>query len=213
MTNKTVVLALLLLTSSIFLSGCGPKKDTSLPTPTPPPRSFSLNISEQPYISLIPRSDGHEIKISLKTWIPSLTKIEYEFIYLAQSEGLEIEKGASGDLTADKTEENILLGTASCTNGCKYKYDEGVTGGKVILNLINQQGQVLSLEYPWSLNRQSDITKKGKIELPSENFSENFKERGGDFYTVIKNPTAYSIFGSSRLIKDVPLTGSTPTSP
>lgn len=211
MTRKTLILTLPLF--AIFLSGCTQKQNVSLPTPTPPPRSWQLTPEEKPYLNLIPRNDGHEIKLSLKDWSTSVTKIEYEFIYIAQDNDLEIEKGASGDLSSDKMEEKILLGTSSCTNGCKYKYDYGITGGKVILNLINKSSQVLSLEYPWSLQSQSEINKKGKIELKSESFSQNFTQRGGDFYTIVKNPQNYSIFSSSRLIKDVPLTGSSTSSP
>ena len=42
-----------------------------------------------------------------------------------------MEKGV-GDtvkLTSNSFEKDLLLGTESCTNGCKYKFDEGVVGG------------------------------------------------------------------------------------
>jgi len=191
--------------ATFVLSACGKTATVVAPVPTATPRSFELSDAEKPYISLIPRTDGHQITLKVTNIPASISKIEYEFIYTAVDGTNQIEKGASGNLDPKtKTQDDILLGTASCTNGCKYKYDEGVTGGLINLILTNNDGQVAVTEQPWFLQSSSQVKKTGKIVWSEENISEKIDYKLSSFFTVIKNPVAYSIFSTSDLIRDVP---------
>lgn len=159
-----------LLVSSFILSACGTKKTVSTATPTPIPREFIITDDQKPAVLLTAREDGHELTLKLNKIDPVFTKIEYELIYTASDSGLEIEKGVSGNIESkdiqngSSVDRKILLGTESCTNGCKYKYDAGVNGGTLNLTLITKDNQVASLEMPFTLT-----STKGK------NFTVTFK--------------------------------------
>lgn len=151
-----------------LLSSCGTKKTVSTATPTPIPRELSITENQKPTVKLTPREDGHELTLNISHVDPIFSKIEYELIYTASDAGLDIEKGVSGnietkDLVNGISERKILLGTESCTNGCKYKYDTGINGGTLNMTLITNDNQVVSVEMPFTLT-----STKGK------NFAVNF---------------------------------------
>lgn len=155
-TSKFLITSLVLLSSTLILSSCGAKKPVVTAAPTPVPRELTITDDQKPTIALTPREDGHELTLNISKINSIFTKIEYELIYTAQDSGLSIEKGVSGnvepkDLTNGQVERKILLGTESCTNGCKYKYDAGVNGGSLNLTLITKDNQVASLEMPFTL--------------------------------------------------------------
>jgi hypothetical protein len=146
---------------------------------------------EKPIVKLIPRSDGHELKLSIEKIPESIKQIEYELIYSATDNNLEIEKGLGDTLTLESQniERKLLLGTESCTSGCKYKYDEGITGGTLSLIFITKQNQVIPYETEFSLQSGSQIKKAGgEMSLPVENYQikiENLKTNS--FYLLLKN--------------------------
>lgn len=155
----------LVLLSSLFLSACGKTQIAPAPSPSPVPREYVLSETDKPQISLIPRTDGHELTLKLANIKPIFSKVEYELVYTASDQGLEIEKGVSGtaeskDIVDGKFERKILLGTESCTNGCKYKYDAGVNGGTLSLTLNTSDNQVASMVLPFTL---SLVKSKGYI--------------------------------------------------
>lgn len=150
---KFLTIALVLLFSSFFLSACGKKV---APTPiqtTSTPKSIEFKNEEKPTISLIPRADGHELKLKIENIPQNITQIEYELLYTAADNGLEIEKGVGDTVKLDSRniERDLLLGTASCTNGCKYKYDEGISNGTLSLTFITADNQIASYEGSFTL--------------------------------------------------------------
>jgi len=203
---KKIILSILVF--SLVLSGCGKKKtaDTSQQATPTTTEMTELVLTEKPYISLIPRQDGHELKLKV-TKIPSIIKqIDYELVYTAKSEGSEIEKGVGDTVknVSSSIEKDLLLGTASCTNGCKYKYDDGVTGGTVTLTLITADNQSATIEAPFSIKSIAQVKKSGTMDLSTENFSTKVTDKSGSFYTLIKNDKVYSLFSNNGLIKDLP---------
>ncbi len=154
-----------------FLGGFNKRNQgkPALPQPTPRPE-YQIQDEEKPVIKLIPRQDGHELKLVVEKIPSGLTEVEYELIYLAESEAGEFERGA-GDLISlsggEKSfERDILLGTASCTTGtCKYKYDEGVTGGTLTLRFTREDGQVFGFKGEFSLVSDTDELKTAKEEI------------------------------------------------
>jgi hypothetical protein len=163
---------------------------------------IELEPKDRPYISLIPRTDGHELKLRIENIPSKVTQIEYELIYTAKDKasGLEMEKGV-GDTIKDisKTiERDLLLGTSSCTNGCKYAYDEGVIGGTLSLTFNTKAGQAI-YESDFTLTTSSEI-KNGGLNIPSENFSVSATTATkNDYFVLIKN------FGSkeSKTVSDI----------
>jgi len=192
---------LFLLLVSLFLSSCGKKTAQNTITPTPVPRLFEMPQSERPYVSLVPRDDGHMIYLKLSNIPDYVSQIEYELLYSATDEGNEIEKGV-GDTIKDikKTiERALLLGTESCTSGCKYKYDEGVYGGVLTLNFITKDGQIATFETPFALQSSAQLKKAGSMTLPTVDFKVVSAPSDKNFYILLKNYgiNGYSIFSAN----------------
>lgn len=203
---KKIILTLAL--SSLLLSACGPKTTVNT-TPSPTPKVVELSLKDRPYISLIPRTDGHELKLKIDNIPSSITSIEYELLYSASDNGLEIEKGVGDTLkTITKNmERDLLLGTASCTNGCKYKYDAGITGGTLSLNFITNGSQTATYQTTFVLKTSADIKKDGGLSLTDEKFSIKASPVGNNYYILMKNfgvptgssaITAYTVFANDN---------------
>lgn len=181
----------LILISVLILSACG-KKTTVTVTPTPTPRLVEMATANRPKISLTPRADGHELTLKIDLISSTISKIEYEVTYTAVDNGLEIEKGASGiieptDIATGKAERKILLGTESCTSGCKYKYDAGITGGNVNLTFTTANSQISTFNSPFILRSTAEIKKAGKLIWAEENFTSTPKLSSNNYYIVIKD--------------------------
>jgi len=166
-----------LIAASILLAACGSGSNTSKITPTPTTKAVEMPVSERPMISLTPSADGHYLDLKLAGVPASITSIEYEVLYDATDNGSQIEKGI-GDtvkLITSTIDKNLLLGTESCTNGCKYSYDKGIVGGELTINFIDNNGQESTFDTPYVLKTTADINKAGALTLPTDNFSSNPK--------------------------------------
>lgn len=142
-----------ILACTVFLSGCAKKTSVETPPgqimPTPvPTRPVEETIKERPYVSLTISSDVHWLTLDIKNIKKGTTGLEYELTYFADFEGNRIERGVStGGKPVELSNQSeyskkLLLGSASCTTGtCKYKYDENVNEGKLILTLIGSGGK------------------------------------------------------------------------
>lgn len=204
----------IILTSSLVLSGCSSKKKSPpvsnnlAPSPTQiPVKTPEEAAKDGPFFSLIPSTDGHWLTIEIKN-IPSETKsLEYELIYQAEFEGNLVERGVStlgSPVELDDSATNgsnkkefskkILLGTASCTTVCKYKYDEGVKEGTFTL-ILNKTSSKEKYESPFTLLKGSG----GKSGLFS-------KDEIFNFNSTNLSPNAVFIVVSTIGIP-IPLTG------
>lgn len=203
---KSLIVISLVLFSGLFLSACGKKKTTNNAAPTPPPRAMEMKDEDKPYISLTPREDGHLLKLKISKIPSSIKQVEYELIYKAEDEGMEIEKGVGDTIKEIKggvIEKDLLLGTESCTNGCKYKYDNGVTGGTVILTMITGDGQVATTEQPFLLRSTAEIKKAGGFSM-EDGFEVKAVPAANEYFVVLKNygfngtlaKEIYSVFSS-----------------
>jgi hypothetical protein len=197
---NVLILIAIIISSSFLLSACT-KKTTTTPTKnTQATKQIELTADEKPYISLIPRADGHELKFKVIDIPSKFSTVEYELIYIAEDEDLEIEKGVSGTIKLDSSNfgKDLLLGTSSCTNGCKYKYDEGITGGVLTLTLTTEDKKYFSFETPFVIKSSAEINKEKSIKLTQENFEiKATTTTKNDFFIAIKNiKSAYSVFSS-----------------
>jgi len=153
---------------SILLFGCT-KKTTTTKKATPAPiRTFELQEADKPDVKLTSREDGHMLYLKIDKIPNFIASIEYELLYNASEEGMEIEKGLGDTLKIEGTSlsRDLLLGTESCTSGCKYKYDEGITGGTLNLTLITKDGQSALIEKTFTLKKDTK-TKKWTITFQS----------------------------------------------
>ncbi len=109
----------------------------------PKPEIKALALEELPIVNLTAKNNGRELVLGIKTKqnFATLEKVEYELIYYLK-DGLS--RGAMGEieLSNGEGEKEILLGTCS-RDVCRY--DEGVTGGKVIITLT-KENQLHSFE-------------------------------------------------------------------
>lgn len=189
---------LFLLCTVPLLFACT-KKSAPAPTPTPTPRLVQLSSDQYPHLSLIPRADGRSLKFRLNQISPDFSSLEYELIYTATDGEIQIEKGYGDEVKIEGTEfeRDLLLGTESCTNGCKYKYDEGVTGGQINLTFYTKTGQVATYQTPFRLVNSTDINSLKKLDLEDQ-FSVGFTSLPKNiFLIVLKNNQKYSVFSSS----------------
>ena len=193
---------LVLLLSTFFLSACGKKTTTNKIVPSPVAQKLELSEQEKPIISLVPRADGHELKLIIDNIPSNISEIEYELIYSAVDEGLEMEKGVGDTIkvTSKNIQRDLLLGTSSCTNGCKYKYDQGIVGGTLSLTFLTSDNQSLLYETPFVLKTSADIKKDGGLSLSLENFQIKGSVTGkSDYFILIKNlPSYYSVFSNGN---------------
>lgn len=205
----------LVLTFALLLSACGAKTTATI-TPTPPQKVFNIPLAQRPYVSLIPSDDGHTINLKIDNISTNITQIEYELLYTAVDQGNEIEKGVGDTIKNIKNVVNksILLGTESCTSGCKYNYDAGVVGGTISLNFITADNQQASYQAPFTLKSAADIKKAGNLlTLPTEKLSIKTALSGAGYYILMKNyNNNYTVFGSSaNTSKFISITPSTVT--
>lgn len=201
---KIFSLSLVIVVSSFFLSGCGKKKtETTTNAPTKSAqKELIMSEAEKPIVSLIPREDGHELKLKIDNIPSTITQIDYELIYSATENGLTMEKGV-GDtvkITSKNIEKDLLLGTSSCTNGCKYKYDTGISEGTLSLIFYTNDNQSATYETPFILKTSADIKKDGGLNLKGEEFTiKASTTTKNDYFVVIKNyPSYYSVFSNSK---------------
>lgn len=192
----------IILLSTIFLSACGKKPATNKIIPTPITKILELSDSDKPIISLVPRQDGRELKLIIDNIPQSISEIEYELIYSAVDEGLEMEKGVGDTIkvTSKNIQRDLLLGTSSCTNGCKYKYDKGIVGGTLSLTFLTSDNQSLHYETPFVLKTSADIKKDGGLSLILEKLQiKGTVTSKNDYFVLIKNlPDYYSVFSSGN---------------
>jgi hypothetical protein len=204
--KKTIIIAVSLiavvLLTLIFVLTHGKKNTTTTTTTktTQNAKEIQLSADEMPTVNLIPREDGHQLTLKV-TNIPSkFASVDYELVYSAMDQGLEIDKGVSGTVspTDQSFQEDLLLGTSSCTAGCKYSYDEGVTGGTLSLTLTTSDKQYVTFETPFVLRNSTQINKDKNLSLTEENFTINGTVTSkNDFFIAIKNfKSIYSVFSS-----------------
>jgi hypothetical protein len=198
-----ILIPIILLISILIFIITRDKKTTTIPIQnTPTSKKIELDIEEKPYISLIPRADGHELKLKVNNIPSKFSTAEYELIYTAEDGNIEIEKGVSGTvkLTNSNFEKDLLLGTSSCTNGCKYRYDEGITGGVLSLILATEDKEYITFETSFNLKNSTEINKAKGIKLSQENIEIKATTTSrNDFFIFIKNfKPVYSIFSSGN---------------
>lgn len=158
----------------------------SAPEPTTSPLVVSAIIEENPYVSLTPDSAGHELELEIKN-IKKANVVEFELSYMAA----EFSRGAIGEIKTEGKEslvKKILLGSESCSGTgpervCRRKYDEGVTGGVLLLR-FRKENKSQKEEVSFHLQKGSD---KEGLSSQDSHFSFQGKLSSSTFY--VTHPT------------------------
>ena len=144
-----ILLVIVVLGGGIFWLMKGRKGSVAPTGPTSAPETI-LPLEKRPYVILVPRNDGHEIKLEV-TNINEAETIDYELLYMAG----DASRGVIGSVEL-KGEKNFTrdLTLGSCSkNVCKY--DEGVTGGTLNLKLKGDKTQKYELPFKLSVGKEA----------------------------------------------------------
>ncbi|MBP8591231.1 hypothetical protein KBI33_02030 [Candidatus Shapirobacteria bacterium] len=153
-----VVLVILAGGLIIFLQKGGEKGSSPTISPTPQVnRIIPLTIGEMPHLVLTPKENNHYLVLKLKR-VKNADGVEFELIYELED---QISRGISGkiDLMGEEAEKELMLGT--CSSGT-CRFDEGVTGGEIILNLL-QGNQIRSLNAKFVIFEKESTSPDEKI--------------------------------------------------
>jgi hypothetical protein len=142
----------LIVASASLLAGCGAAKPAASPTPVPKPPEVvnTIPVSDRPFVTLRPNTDGRGLILVLQDLKKPATAGEYEIEYQTGT----LLQGAFGRLAMSPlpNEKNILLG--SCSAGGKCTYHENVTGGSILLRFTDPEKYALKND--WSYHKNTD---------------------------------------------------------
>ena len=156
-------IALVILGGGFFLIRSS-KKQVTEETTAKIPHIETIDSEKLPYLRLTPKENNHKLLLSILD-AKGFEKVEYELIYELE-DGLT--RGATGDMNlTEKNQKEILLGT--CSSG-KCKYDEGVTGGELIINL-QKDDKLYSFQTKFVLLQKGDnfTSDDEKITITAQN--------------------------------------------
>ena len=104
-----------------------------------------IAVSERPYITITPLSDGHNLNISVIEVKKDATEVEYELEYQAGT----LLQGAFGqfNLSSLPSTEKILLGSCSAGGACSYHED--VQGGTLLTQFDGKESYALKSRWKY----------------------------------------------------------------
>ena len=153
-------LVLFLGVGASWLFWWGRKDNQSSPAPQglTPTRAVQPTLSEKkkPNIDLNINANRSGGLLTVSGIDEDFVELEYELIYLAKSDGQEIERGVAGGPIevgdVRKVSEDLLFGTESCTTGvCHQHIDKNVSEGTLIIRLINADNQSWAVEKKFTI--------------------------------------------------------------
>lgn len=166
-------------------------------------------VNQRPFVSLIPRSDAHQLTLKVIN-LQNIKTVEYELVYLVN----DLQRGVIGSVETNgnsSVEKDMLLGSCS-KNVCKY--DEGVTEGSLTLRFRGQNG-VSKYESAFHLQKLPEA--KNELTLDNNNFVFDGTLKKGVYYLTMntvgvpKDPDQeivsdpYGIFSSDgNTVKGIP---------
>jgi len=160
-----------LIAKKTFLT---PKEETPVPTPTKKvlePVNM-IELRERPFISLKPKTDGHNLYIDIASLPKPATSVEYELEYQTGS----MLQGAFGEieLTDLPIEEEVFLGSCSAGGACTFHED--IKGGSILTRFKGDQNYALKSDFRWWEARRDDnqfASRDAKFQLTSDDLAKN----------------------------------------
>ena len=111
-----------------------------------------IELSERPYITILPNADGRNLTIQVDAIKKEATQAEYELEYKSGS----LQQGVFGslDLKTFPATTRQLMGSCSAGGACTYH--ENVTGGSLVTRFIGAQNYALKTEWRYIENKSKD---------------------------------------------------------
>ena len=142
---KKFILPLLLLIAGIIvvvLVFVLPKNKNEAPSGVEDETAVKvIPFEKRPIVSLTPRSDGHWLDMKVQKLQVSADKLDYEFLYTLSDGRQQGVPGVIDIKGKGGVEEELLLGSESSG---KFRYDEGVEKGSLILRFRDSKGKLVS---------------------------------------------------------------------
>jgi len=146
----------------LFGWGMGEKGDDQLNSILPTPATTAVDLPEdkEPTIKLDISSDRSGAVLLVGKIDKQFSQLEYELVYLAESDDQEIERQIAGGpleiSSSREVREELLFGSESCTTGtCRRHIDKNVSGGTLVVRLITAENQTWSLEKEFAIEKSS----------------------------------------------------------
>ncbi|OGM05931.1 hypothetical protein A2125_00360 [Candidatus Woesebacteria bacterium GWB1_43_5] len=100
-----------------------------------------IPLSERPFTSLIPKEDGHWLKMVIEeVKITDAKQLDYELLYRLPDGRTQGVPGTISLVGAGRIERDLLLGSESSG---KFRYDEGVEEGTLTLRFRNDKRKLI----------------------------------------------------------------------
>lgn len=126
-----------------------------------------IDISERPYITVEPNSDGRNLTIRVAALKKEATEVDYELEYKSGS----LQQGVFGTLMLDSLPASTQQLMGSCSAGGSCTYHEDVTQGSIVTRFIGSENYALKTEWRYIENTEKDTemgSTDAKFQLSSE---------------------------------------------
>jgi hypothetical protein len=117
-----------------------------------------IPVSERPYLSISPLSDGHNVQITVHALNKPAQSAEYELEYQAGS----LLQGAFGSLQMDNLPESTKVLMGSCSAGGACTFHEDVQGGSLLARFDEPEAYVIKSNWKYIDNakRNDQVSSK-----------------------------------------------------
>lgn len=100
-----------------------------------------ISFDKRPVLSLVPSDDGHWLKLRIEKILIDAATLDYELTYKVPDGRTQGVPGTVKLTTKEDIEKELLLGSESSG---KFRYDEGVERGNVVLRLRDGNGKLVA---------------------------------------------------------------------
>ncbi|HEX6977305.1 MAG TPA: hypothetical protein VF185_03025 [Patescibacteria group bacterium] len=148
-----LIVGILVLVGVVVLVKKATQGPTTENTPVEEETAPELAKELRPFTSLIPKSDGHWLKLRVEDMkVPNAVSLDYELLYKTGDGRTQGVPGTVAIKGVGLIERDLLLGSESSG---KFRYDQGVEKGTLTLRFRNDKGKLVAkLVTDWHL--QSD---------------------------------------------------------
>lgn len=175
---------LLVIIGGIFMFTRSSKTETPQEDPALKKRKISepvniIELSQRPYITISPNSDGRNLTIQVDAIKKAATQVEYELEYKSGS----LQQGVFGSLSLGTLPASTRQLMGSCSAGGSCTYHENVTGGSLVTRFIGTENYALKTEWRYIENTEKEIqmgSTDAKFQMTSNELSKVTRAIIGD---------------------------------
>ncbi len=153
-----LIVGVVVLVGVVFVVRRSNQAGTSDNNQQPEETAPELSIDQKPFTSLIPKSDGHWLKLRVDgIKVPNAVSLDYELLYKTSDGRTQGVPGTISVKGVSMIERDLLLGSESSG---KFRYDLGVETGTLSLKFRDDKGKLVGkLVTDWHLQTNvSELT-------------------------------------------------------